>query len=209
MVSLLGQREYHKNKQIRADLRCSFYYPHFAISLGEIRLPLYKKAIKCVIYLERILSKRLRFLKIFGSLRRINFNYLKTHWYGTLHCLPNLAKQIYAKVTKHAAPSSEPMVRSAPWSPKGKTRKTVDKSHKTGETMTHSAGEKGEMMLQEAQCSTGLKENFLLWDKQGDYSLACVFQIMIFGMPLTLLICRAWSWILTNWSTYKPLFGNQ
>lgn len=61
MVSLLGQRENHKYKQIQADWRFSFYCTHIAISQGEIILRLYKKAIKCVIYLKRFLSKRLRF----------------------------------------------------------------------------------------------------------------------------------------------------
>lgn len=97
MVSLLGQRENHKYRQIQADLRFSFYYTHIAISQGKIILHLYKKAIKRVIYLERFLSKRLRFLKIFGSLQRISFNYLKTHWYGTPHCLLKLDKWIYDK----------------------------------------------------------------------------------------------------------------
>lgn len=161
MVSVLGQRENHKNKQMQADLRCSFYYTHIAVSLGEIILYLYKKAIKCVIYLKSVLSKWFWFLKIFGSLQRISFNYLKTHWYGTLHCLLNLDKWIFTKVTKQAATPSEPMVWSSPWSPKGKTRKSMDKSHETGETMKHSAGEKRrEMMLQEGECFTGLKGTF-------------------------------------------------
>lgn len=136
MVSLLGPRENRKNKQIQADLRCSFYYTHIPISLGEMILHLYKKAIKCVIYLESVLSKWFRFLKIFGSLQRISFNYLKTHWYGTLHCLPKLDKWIYTKVTKHSATPSEQTVCSAPLSPKGKTRKTRIKATKLGDYET-------------------------------------------------------------------------
>ena len=107
MVSLLGQRENRKYKQIQADWRFSFYCTHIAISQGEIILHLYKKAIECVIYLKRFLSKRLRFFKIFGSLQRISFNYLKTHWYGTPHCLLKLCKWVDTKVTKHTAIPSE------------------------------------------------------------------------------------------------------
>lgn len=148
MVSLLGQRENHKYRQIQADLRFSFYYTHIAISQGKIILHLYKKAIKRVIYLERFLSKRLRFLKIFGSLQRISFNYLKTHWYGTPHCLLKLDKWIYDKGYETCSNTFRTNARwqtllvwSVALSPKGKTRKTVDKSHKTGGTIKHSAGE--------------------------------------------------------------------
>lgn len=68
----------------------------------------------------------------------------------------------------------------------------MDKSHKTGETIKHSAGEeKGDLVLWEGQSSRGLKGNFLLLDIKGDCCLESVFKIMIFSMPLTLLICKA------------------
>lgn len=51
--------------KIQDDLRCSFYYIHIAVSLGEIILHLYKKAIKYIICLERFLSKWFRFFKMF------------------------------------------------------------------------------------------------------------------------------------------------